>query len=91
MGIVIHLEQSSFTHLGIDLRLRQAEHNSGGPLLGPQFDRIEVGYAALGEAKGEHRPILVTKEEQRAVTARFSFSLARDTLLNEAAAKVGVD
>ena len=33
----------------------------------------------------------MTTEDQRAVTARFYFSLARDTLLDEAAAKIGVD
>jgi len=82
LGIVIHLKQSSFTNLGIDLRLRQAEHNSSGPLL----SHVEVGLSTFGEAKGEHRSILKAKEGQRAITTRFSFSLTRDTLLDEAAA-----
>jgi hypothetical protein len=86
LGIVIHLKQSSFTNLGIDLRLRQAEHNSSGPLVGPQLNHVEVGLSTFGEAKGEHRSILKAKEGQRAITTRFSFSLTRDTLLDEAAA-----
>jgi hypothetical protein len=91
LGIVIHLEQSFFAHLGIDLRLCQSEYDLGRHFVGPQLNLTEVGFTAFGEAKGEQRPLLTAEENQRAIAAGLAAPAARDALLHQASAKIGID
>jgi hypothetical protein len=71
--------------------LRQREHDLAGPFIGPQLIRAEVGFAAIGEAKCDCGPFLVTEENQRAIAARLASTFARDTLLDQPSAEIGVD
>jgi hypothetical protein len=51
---------------GIDLRLRQREHDLRRLLITLQLSRAEVSLVTLGEAKGEY---FSAKEDQRAMAA----------------------
>jgi len=60
----------------------------------PQQRQVRLRYVPLGalaEAEGEDRPVSSPEQDQRAIAARLSLARSRDPLLDDAAAKVGID
>src|SRR5690606_24512708 len=56
-----------------------------------QFRRTQVRLVALGEGKHEYGPLARAEDQDRAIATRLASALARDALLDKAAAEVCID
>jgi hypothetical protein len=89
--IVFHLDQSACFNFRFNLVLVQLQHDTGSSAIDLQLSRTQVRLVALGESEHEYGPLAPAEDQDRAIPSRFSSALARDTLLDEATAKIGID
>ena len=89
--IAFYLHELSCLDQRRQMCVRQAENVPGHAPELLLFIFLDIVAAALGEAEDEEGTLPVPVEDDRSKAARPTLARPRDTLLDDAAAKVGVD
>ena len=74
-----------------NLVIAQLQHDAGSLAIDLQFRRTQVRLVAFDEGEHKYGPLSRKEDQDRAITARLASALARNALLDETAAKIGID
>jgi hypothetical protein len=89
--MIFHLFKFAHLHKPVDFVVGEAEGDSRGGLKIALVGGVDVRLLVLGETESEYCAMSAPIDDQGSIAARAAGASARDPLLDNAAAKLGVD